>query len=110
MRDLMESVLQRAYRIETVATYEEAVQETRDARYDGIVLSVYPGDLERGADVMDDIRSTDRHDTVPILIVGGPFLEHNCEFLQEAGADAVLERPFVQSDLLDTLKETIPNR
>lgn len=107
MRDLMESVLQREHRVQTAATYQEALRYARDDCYDGVVVSVYPGDVERGTDVMAAVRATASHDTVPILIVGGPFLERDCAFLVEQGADEVLQRPFVQSDLLNTLERTI---
>lgn len=107
MRDLMASVLQREHRVQTAATYEEARRQAREDCYDGIVVSVYPGDVERGTEVMAAVRDTASHEAVPILIVGGPFLERDCTFLVEEGADEVLQRPFVQSDLLAALDRVL---
>lgn len=109
MRDLMTSVLRREYQTQTVVTYEEALQRAQAEQYDGIVLSVYPGDVNRGTSVIEQIRAISSHDDVPIVVVGGPFLERDCAFLVEEGGDEVLQRPFAQSDLLDVMAGTIQN-
>lgn len=102
-RELMGLVLQRQYRTQTAATYEQALRRVRAAQFDGIVVSVTLRGEEAGVTFLEAVRAVEGYAAVPIILLIDPSLDEARKGLAHAGADAFLRRPFVRSELFDIL-------
>lgn len=107
-RRLMEQALRPDYRVDAVATYEQARSHAAETRYDGIILSVYQRDVEMGIELMEDLRASPHSDDVPIIFVGRSPLDRDTSSLLDAGFDDVLRMPFAESELLDIMARQVP--
>lgn len=99
-RELMGVVLEQQYRAQTAATYEQALRRARATRFDGVVVSVNLRGTQAGIDLLEEFRSLDAYENVPIIVIIGPTLDVERERLAEAGADDFLRMPFVRSELI----------
>jgi two-component system cell cycle response regulator DivK len=104
-RELMALVLQRHYRTQTAATYEQALRRVRSTQFDGILLSVNLRGVQAGVEMVQELRALDAYTDVPVIAVIGPSLDGDQERLAAAGSDGFLRMPFVRSDLLRVLRE-----
>ncbi|PSQ96972.1 MAG: hypothetical protein BRD55_04855 [Bacteroidetes bacterium SW_9_63_38] len=103
-RELMGQVLDSKYEVEAVATYEAVIDRVRtQSHYDGIVISLYPRDEERGKEVLRQIRAVDAHADTPVVAVCGPSHERSGDMLLEEGFDDALQMPFSQAELLSVV-------
>jgi two-component system chemotaxis response regulator CheY len=102
-RELMALVLQRHYRTQTAATYEQALRRARTTSFDAVLMSVTLRGVEAGSAMIEDVRALDGYAEVPIMVVVGPSLDAGKERLAAAGGDGFLRMPFVRSDLLEIL-------
>jgi len=104
-RELMALVLQRHYRTQTAATYEQALRRVRSTQFDGILLSVNLRGVQAGIEMVQELRALDAYADVTVIAVIGPSLDEGQERLAAAGSDGFLRMPFVRSDLLGVLRE-----
>lgn len=104
-RELMALVLQRHYRTQTAATYEQALRRARSSAFDAVLMSVNLRGVQAGVEMIEDVRALDAYAEVPIIVVVGPSLDGETERLAAAGGDGFLRMPFVRSDLLAVLRE-----
>lgn len=109
-RELMALVLERYYRTQTAATYEQALRRVQSNRFDGIVMSVNLRGVEAGVEMLEVLRSLEAYETVPIVVIIGPSVDEGREQLSEAGGDGFLRMPFVRSELVETLQQHVKTR
>lgn len=102
-RRLMAQALRPDYRVDTVATYDQARRRAAETRYDGIVLSVYRQDVEAGIELGKDLRASVPSEDISVILVGRSSLDRASSSLLDAGFDDVMRMPFAKSDLLDVV-------
>lgn len=102
-RRLMAQALRPDYRVDAVATYEQARRRAAETRYDGIVLSVYRQDVEAGVELMTTIRASAPREAISVILVGRSPLDRAPSSFLDAGFDDVMRMPFAKSDLLDVV-------
>lgn len=102
-RRLMAQALRPDYRVDAVATYDQARRRAEETRYDGIVLSAYRQDVEAGVELMKDLRASAPPEEMSIILVGRSPLDRDPSSLLDAGFDDVIRMPFAKSTLLDVV-------
>jgi DNA-binding response OmpR family regulator len=102
-RRLMEQALRPDYRVDAVATYEQARRHVGETHYDGIILSVYQRDVEAGLELMTSLRGALSREEGPVILVGRAPPGRDDPSLRDAGVDDVLRMPFTESELLDVV-------
>lgn len=102
-RRLMAQALQPDYRVDAVATYDQARRRAAETGYDGIVLSVYRQDVEAGVELMKDFRASAPSEEVAVILVGRSSFDRDPSSLLKAGFDDVMRMPFAKSTLLDVV-------
>jgi len=100
-RGLMAQALQPDYRVDAVATYDQARRRAEETRYRGIVLSVYRHDVEAGVELMENLRASARPGEVAVILVVRSSFDRDPSSLLDAGVDDVMRMPFAKSTLLD---------
>ena len=98
-RELLALVLRRRYRVQTAATYEQALRRARATRFDGMLIGVTRGRLQAGVNVIEGLQALQGDADVPLIVVIGPSIEDERGTLVDAGGDGFLRMPFVQADL-----------
>jgi DNA-binding response OmpR family regulator len=102
-RGLMAQALEPDYRVDAVATYDQARRRAEETRYDGIVLSVYRHDVEAGVELMKNLRASARPGEVAVVLVVRSSFDRDSSSLLDAGFDDVMRMPFAKSALLDVV-------
>jgi len=102
-RRLMAQALRPDYRVDVVATYDQARRRAEETRYDGIVLSVYRQDVGAGVELMKDLRASAPPEEVAVILVGRSSFDRDPSSLLDAGFDDVMRMPFAKSTLLDVV-------
>lgn len=102
-RGLMAQALQPDYRVDAVATYDQARRRAEETRYRGIVLSVHRHDVEAGVELMKNLRASARPGEVAVILVVRSSFDRDSSSLLDAGFDDVMRMPFAKSTLLDVV-------
>lgn len=106
-RELLGTVLEGTYDIESVATYEEALRRVSSTHFDAILMSMNLTRVRTGTETLKRMRARSGYEDVPIIVFGGPSLDDEQERLGTAGGDEFLRMPFVRSELLDLLSRHV---
>ena len=106
LRDMLtRSFAREGHRITAVADGHDALAETRDGRFDVVLLDVALGDGPNGHEICRSMRS--RRDVTPIIMLTALDGEADAVLGLEAGADDYVTKPFGLAELRSRIRSLL---
>jgi CheY-like chemotaxis protein len=105
---VFKGILARKYDLRTANSASEAMNYLHNNQADAILLDIKMPNVS-GFDFLNDIHKISGYVNVPIIIVSG---NEGKEFLEQARASAafaVMSKPVVPEDLIETIEKAISN-
>jgi CheY-like chemotaxis protein len=107
LRELIRVSLQGPYEIAEADDGEEALAMARTQRPDLVILDVMMP-RRNGLDVLRDLRSDESLAATPVIVLTAQPETRDEAF--RAGADRVIDKPFVPDDISDAVEEVLTAR
>lgn len=100
----MTLVLERYCRVQSVATYQQALRRTRRVQFDLIFVTVKRRGQQAASDLLETLRAREAYAEVPIVIIDGTSSGGTDTQSRPIGGDATLRMPFERAELVDVLR------
>ncbi|HPI38234.1 MAG TPA: response regulator [Ignavibacteriaceae bacterium] len=106
-KSVIKAYLKHNYNVEIVENGPDAIEAVKNKQFDLILMDINLGRGMSGIDVTRKIRTFPGYETTPIIAVTAFALEGDREEFLDAGCSNYLSKPFLKSQLLDIIQQSI---
>ncbi|MEM7671816.1 MAG: ATP-binding protein [Verrucomicrobiota bacterium] len=100
---LTERYLEKTYSVDKAANFEEAIQKTREIRYDLILLDIHLSDGHTGLDILKEVRNSELNARTKTIATTAYAMNGDRENLLSKGFNEYISKPFTRGDLLASI-------
>ena len=106
---LLKYLLGADYDIKIVGEFNQAVEVANEASFDLLLIDINLGEERTGVDLLNILRETDPYNDVPMIAITAYAMPGDFQRFINIGFDAYISKPFTRHDLINTIKNFIPN-
>ena len=106
---LLKYLLGADYDLKIVGEFNQAVEIANEASFDLLLIDINLGEERTGVDLLNILRETDPYNDVPMIAITAYAMPGDFQRFINIGFDAYISKPFTRHDLINTIKNFIPN-
>ena len=106
---LLKYLLGPDYDLRIVGEFNQAIELAGESIFDLLLIDINLGEERTGVDLLHILRETDPYHEVPMIAITAYAMPGDFQRFINIGFDAYISKPFTRPDLINTIKNFIPN-
>lgn len=106
---LLRYLLGAEYNLEIVGEFNKAIELAGSSNFDLLLVDINLGEERTGVDLLNILRETEPYRNVPMIAITAYAMPGDYQRFLSIGFDAYISKPFTRLDLIDAIKDFIPN-